>query len=74
MLSQRAINLRYLVENLKQEKERTTETEWIYRCTINANSLKGQTALHCLANKGVRYPLFVIVLDMHTRLPGSQSA
>ena len=52
------------------EKERTTETEWIYMlCT-----LKGQTALHCLTNKGVRYPLFVIVLDVHTRLPGSQSA
>ena len=50
----------------------TTETAWLYRCTINANSLKGQTALHCLANKGVRYPLFVIVLDMHTRTPDSQ--
>ena len=34
-------------------------------------TLKGQIALHCLTNKGVRYPLFVIVLDVHTRMPGS---
>ena len=54
----RAIKPRYLFENLKQKKERkkertTTEIAWIYRCTVNVNSLKGQTALHCLANKGV---------------------
>ena len=55
----------------EKEKERTTtKAAGIYRCTINANSLKGQTALHCLANKGVRYPIFVIVLDR--RSPGSQ--
>ena len=61
-----------ILNKRKKEKKRTiTETAWIYRCS--ANSLKGQTALHCLANKGVRYPLFVFVLDMHTRSPGSQS-
>ena len=73
MLSQRATNPRYLFENLKQKERKKTETAWIYRCTINANSLKGQTASHCLAIKGVRYPLFVIVLDMRARSPGSQS-
>ena len=60
-------------EKKKRKERTTTETAGIYRCTTNANSLNGQTALHCLTNKGVRYPLFVIVLDMHTRSPGSYS-